>query len=169
MRAFAGTLVAAAIQAPLWSAAAAGPPTVQYWHVWTDAHGESHQNRCRLHDFVLKSMEPPASPQWQDRIEASGATVIVTVQPVGWTGFWHENPKPQWIIPLSGRWFVQTMDGKRVEMGAGEISFGEDQNTRPNAQGFKGHLSGTVGNAPVVLMVVQMAGKPNIGQPCHLK
>ena len=44
-------------------------------------------------------------------------TVLVTVQPVGWVGTWHENPAPQWIVPLSGRWWVESMDGKRVEMG----------------------------------------------------
>jgi hypothetical protein len=36
------------------------------------------------------------------------------------------------------------MDGVRVEMGPGEISFGEDQNTR-QVDGKRGHLSGTVG------------------------
>lgn len=55
--------------------------------------------------------------------------VIFTVLPVNWVGKWHENPQPQWIIPLSGRWFVETTDGMRVEMGTGEISFGGDQNT----------------------------------------
>ena len=70
--------------------------------------------------------------------EHPGATVLVVVQPVGWVGEWHENPKPQWIIPLSGRWFVETMDGKRVEMGPGEVSFGGDQNTKPDAQGARG-------------------------------
>jgi len=82
-------------------------------------------------------------------MKAEGATVILTVQPVGWTGPWHEDPKPQWIVPLSGRWFVETTDGRRTEMGPGEISFGEDQNTRPNARSdHQGHLSGTVGNEP---------------------
>ena len=61
----------------------------------------------------------------------AGAEMLVTVLPVGWVGDWHENPRPQWIIPLSGRWFVETMDGARVEMGPGEMSFGEDQGTRP--------------------------------------
>ena len=61
---------------------------------------------------------------------------MVTVQPVGWVGTWHENPEPQWIIPLSGRWFVESMDGERVEMGPGEISFGEDQScSRRTADG----------------------------------
>jgi hypothetical protein len=46
-------------------------------------NGVSHQSRCGLHDFALKSMEPSASPQWQDYMNAAGSVVIVTVQPVG--------------------------------------------------------------------------------------
>ena len=34
---------------------------------------------------------------------------------------WHENPVKQWIVPLSGRWFVETMDHLRVEMRAGDF------------------------------------------------
>ena len=145
------------------------PPTIDYWHVWTDNEGISHQSQCQIQDFNLKSISPPASPQWLDKMNQVGATVVFTVQPVGWVGSWHENPKPQWIIPLSGRWFVETMDGQRVEMGAGEISFGEDQNTKEDAQGHKGHLSGTVGDAPAVLMIVQFDKAPTMGQPCRFK
>jgi hypothetical protein len=145
------------------------PPAVTYWHVWTDKNGVSHQTRDTLRDFHLKSMEPPASPQWQDKLRAQGATIIVTVQPAGWRGEWHENPHRQWIIPLSGRWFVETMDGQRVEMGPGQISFGEDQGTRPDAQGHKGHLSGTVGPEAAVLMIVQLPDVPVADQPTHFK
>ena len=77
---------------------------------------------------------------------------------MGWIGDWHENPKPQWIVPLSGRWFVETMDGMRVEMGPGEFSFGGDQNANEDARGRIGHRSGTVGDAPATLMVVQLEG-----------
>ncbi len=31
---------------------------------------------------------------------------------------------------MSGRWFVESMDGRRAEMGMGDISFGEDQRTK---------------------------------------
>jgi hypothetical protein len=144
-------------------------PTIDYWHVWTDPDGISHQSRCQLQNFVHKSISPPASPQWLNQLQQTGATVIFTVQPVGWVGSWHENPKPQWIIPLSGRWFVETMDGHRVEMGAGEISFGEDQNTKANAQGQKGHLSGTVGDVPCALAIVQLEEASTLGQACHFQ
>lgn len=145
------------------------PPKVPYWHVYTDDHGVSHQTRGELSVFELKSIEPPAAPQWQNRQPGEGTAIVVTVQPVGWVGEWHENPKPQWIIPLSGRWFVETMDGHRVEMGPGEVSFGEDQNTKPDAKGHKGHLSGTVGNEPSVTMIIQLKEAPTVNEPARFK
>jgi quercetin dioxygenase-like cupin family protein len=144
-------------------------PTVPYWHVWTDENGVSHQNRCELSAFEYRSISEGAAPSWIDKQSTPGATVLVVVQPVGWVGEWHENPKPQWIIPLSGRWFVETMDGKRVEMGPGEVSFGGDQNTKPDAQGRRGHRSGTVGNQPSINLIVQLDKDPYAGQPCGFK
>ncbi|MEG3350149.1 cupin domain-containing protein [Novacetimonas sp. GS1] len=147
------------------------PPQFTYHHMWTDAQGVSHIATCPLTRFVLKSMSPPAGPQWQDRQPDGRATVLMTVQPPHWDGTWHEDPKVQWIVPLHGRWFVQAMDGARVEMGPGDVLLGEDQNTRPfrtgPMQGRRGHLGGNVGDGAVDLMVVQMDISPTIGQPCH--
>jgi hypothetical protein len=87
----------------------------------------------------------------------------VTVLPVGWIGDWHENPRPKWIIPLSGRWFVESMDGIRIEIGPGQISFGEHPNTR-QVDGKRGHLSGTL-----VLMLVQFEVLPTIASTCRFR
>ncbi len=151
------------------NASDASPPVFHYWHVWTDTNGVSHQTKCEMNDFVMQSYAPPAAPQWLDRLKAEAAEEVVVVLPVGWVGIWHENPKPQWIIPLSGRWFVETMDGVRVEMGPGEASFGEDQNTKPNSKGEKGHLSGTLGNEPAVLMLIQLKDAPTVNRQCRFK
>ncbi len=140
-------------------------PRVPYWHLWTDAEGISRMQQCTMTEFELKSMKAPAEPQWQGHKTSGHMTVMVTVQPVGWIGTWHENPQPQWIVPLSGRWFVEAMDGTRVEMGAGEISFGGDQNSR-EIDGKRGHLSGTVGDFPAVLMVVQFTDQAAPKSPC---
>ena len=137
-------------------------PLIDYWHVWTDQNGISHQSCRQIQGFQLNSISPPASPQWLSQLKQKGATISFTVLPVGWTGTWHENPKPQWIVPLSGCWFVETMDGQRVEMGVGQLSFGADQNTKEDAQGRKGHLSGTVGSEPAVLMLVQFDEMPPV-------
>lgn len=141
-------------------------PQVAYWHLHTGEDGISRQTRCVMTQFELKSMMPPAAPQWQGVRHHDGMTVMITVQPVGWVGTWHENPAAQWIIPLSGRWFVESMDGTRVEMGPGEISFGEDQNTT-ETDGRVGHLSGTVGEEPAVLMVVQFDTPRGSMTPCR--
>ncbi len=140
-------------------------PVVAYWHLWTDEGGVSRLRRCSMSAFTLKSMQPPAAPQWQGKPMSGQMTAMVTVQPVGWLGDWHENPRPQWIIPLSGRWFVESMDGQRVEMGPGELSFGGDQNCR-EVEGRRGHLSGTVGDGPAVLMVVQFDQPSGATPPC---
>jgi hypothetical protein len=143
-------------------------PTVPYWHLWTDATGISRQKRCAMTRFELKSMQAPADPQWQGAKTGGAMVVMVTVQPVGWIGTWHENPKPQWIIPLSGRWFVESMDGTRVEMSAGELSFGGDQRCR-EIDGRRGHRSGTVGDAAAVLMTVQLNDAAAPSSPCEFR
>jgi hypothetical protein len=142
-------------------------PVLAYWHLWTDEHGVSRQQRCMLTEWEFIGVGD-AAPQWNNRQPRSEATPVFTVQPVGWVGEWHENPAPQWIVPLSGRWFVESMDGTRIEMGPGELSFGEDQNCVADAQGRRGHRSGTVGGVPAVLMTVRMHVAP-MRCACHFK
>jgi hypothetical protein len=86
-------------------------------------------------------------------------SLLFCILPVGWTGDWHENPKPQWISVLSGRWFVEAMDGTRVEMGPGDVAFGGDQNAQRDAEGRAGHRSGTLGKQPCALMIAQLDPK----------
>jgi hypothetical protein len=140
-------------------------PKTAYWHLWTDPEGVSHQAWCRLTNFELASAGG-AAPQWNDAMERGAATVVFSVQPVGWVGDWHRNPCPQWIVPLSGRWWVEAMDGERVEMGPGELSFGGDQNAIKDARGRFGHRSGTIGNEPARLMIVQLHTAP-VRAACH--
>lgn len=141
-------------------------PSIPYWHVHTDVDGMSRQARCEMRDFERKAMADGAAPQWIGAKHHDGMSVVSVVLPVGWVGDWHENPAPQWIIPLSGRWFVETMDGTRVEMGPGDISFGEDQGCKAQ-DGRVGHLSGTVGDAPCVQMVVQFDTARETTPPCR--
>ena len=131
-------------------------PTLSYWHVWTDENGVSHQTKALLTSFEKESMSSDIEPQWNNHLLPSKSAILFSEQPEGWIGDWHENPKPQWIIPISGSWFVETMDGHRVEMGRGDVSFGDDQNTKTNEKNQKGHLSGTVGKTPAKLMIIQL-------------
>jgi hypothetical protein len=140
-------------------------PSIPYWHLYVDEHGISHQRQCRLIDYELGSVGA-ADPQWNNRQGTYSSTVVFTVQPAGWLGEWHENPAPQWIVVLSGRWFIESMDGTRIEQGPGEFSFGEDQGCT-KTDGKKGHRSGTIGDAAAVLMTVQLHVDPQ-RKPCHI-
>jgi hypothetical protein len=143
-----------------------GPrPRIPYWHLWADEKGASHQQECALTDFMLGSVGG-ADPQWNNRHDAHPSTVVISVQPVGWVGEWHENPAPQWIVVLSGRWWIESMDGTRIEQGPGEFSFGEDQGCT-EIEGRKGHRSGTIGDRPAVLMAVRLKLDPR-REPCHV-
>jgi hypothetical protein len=142
-------------------------PRIPYWHIWTDDDGVSHQVRCELDRFEWKGVGAAAA-QWNCEQPSGEATVVFTVQPVGWVGEWHENPAPQWILPLSGRWWVESMDGTRVELGPGELSLGEDQGCVADAAGRKGHRSGTIGGEPAVLMTVRLHATP-VRRPCHFR
>ena len=142
-------------------------PKISYWHLWTDEAGISHQTLCELQNFTFNGVGS-AAPQWNNKQARSEATAVFTVQPVGWVGDWHENPAPQWIIPISGAWWVEAMDGTRREFGPGELSLGEDQGCEQDAQGRKGHRSGTIGDQPAMLMTVQLH-VPAVHVPGHLR
>lgn len=129
-------------------------PAVPFWRLYTDATGVSRWKRGLMTRFALKSIQPQAAPQWQGDQSRGDISVMTTVLPVGWRGDWHENPTPQWIVPISGRWWVEAMDGERQEFGPGEFSFGGDQNCRER-DGRKGHCSGTLRDEPAVLMLIQ--------------
>lgn len=141
-------------------------PTIPYWHLWTDSDGISHFAEAVLENFEFKGVGN-ADPQWNDKLFEGAASLVFTEQPVGWVGDWHENPKPQWIVPISGAWWVEAMDGTRRNFGPGEVQLGEDQNCRPH-QGRQGHRSGTIGDVPCVLMCVQLHTAP-IHKPGHFK
>ena len=140
-------------------------PSVPYWHLHVDGDGFSRQSRCALTGYELKRVGP-ADPQWNDKMVRGEATVVFAVLPIGWVGDWHENPAPQWIVVLSGRSWIESMDGTRIEQGPGEFSFGEDQGCT-ESNGRKGHRSGTIGDKPCCLMTIQLHVEPQRAQ-CHL-
>jgi hypothetical protein len=134
-------------------------PGFHVWHVWCDHQGMSNQKKEWLDDFKLITFVQGMASVWQSgpRDDTTGVVFLSLVP--GQEYEWHENPVLQWIVPIVGRWFVTTMDGVRVEMGPGEISFGADQNCRL-IEGRRGHLSGAVGSEPAVIMLIQVASNP---------
>lgn len=143
------------------------PEHIDYWSVWADAKGATHQTHCRINDMTFESFAPPAAPEWVSHGDPQAKRLLFNVAPIGWVGSWHRNPSKQWVVPLEGRWFTETTYGMHHEYGPGELMLGDDQAAR-SINGHEGHLSGTVGNTPVRLMVMQLdestLKQPNV--PC---
>lgn len=129
----------------------ARPPSLAYIDLYANATGETALGGGMLDGFTLQSLGGLAAPIWVRPYEGAPQGVWFTVLPVGWTGEWHESPAPQWVTALSGRWWIETADGQRVEMGPGEIHWGQDQNTA----GGRGHRSGQLGEEPCVQLMVR--------------
>ena len=130
--------------------------SINYWRVWVNAKGESCQSRHSLKKHEQTAFAEGATPILSAMHYSGQATIITLILMPGELKEWHENPKPQWIIPLHGKWAVETMDGVIVEMGPGDISFGGDQGTR-NKQG---HRSWAIGETPAELMLIQVSEQP---------
>lgn len=128
---------------------------IDYWSVWADAKGVTHQTHCRINDTTFESYAPPAAPEWVSHGDPQAKRLLFNVAPVGWVGSWHHNPATQWVIPLEGHWFTETTDGVRRKYGPGELMLGNDQAAR-SINGHDGHLSGTAGKTPVRLMIMQL-------------
>jgi quercetin dioxygenase-like cupin family protein len=149
--------------------AAGEPPKAAYWHDWTDGKGVSHLTLCELNKFELEAMAPPADPEWTNRQDPGNATVLTVVQPTGWKGPWHKETTVLWIVTLKGTWFIEAMDGTKVDLKPGDVWFAEDRDSKPDAEGRVGHRSGNIGDDPVTLLVVQLETPPTVDQACRFK
>jgi len=156
------------------------PPILKYWHVWTDENGISHQTQRNFEGFTINKSDDKHQQQQQldqekDQLSqtkdclnhlpnvwksksfslGSNSKMLIVSCPPRQANDWHENPKPQWIFVVSGIFYVETMDGVRVEMKPGELSFGQDQNCILT-DGKLGHLSGAGSDEPLILMLIQV-------------
>lgn len=130
------------------------PSPLQYWHLWTDTDGITHQSLCSFAAFTSSPLNPHVAAQWSAALMDNGNSFF-TLLPVGWIGEWHENQVPKWIFVLSGAWFVESMDGDRHLFGPGDFCFGGDQRSRRLDDGRWGHLSGQVGDEPCLQLIIQ--------------
>jgi len=132
---------------------------IGYWSLWTDEEGVSHQSLCKLDSLSLQNFSVSGAPEWVSNDDMKTSRYVFNIMPVGWTGDWHKSPKPQWVIPTEGNWYIESMDNHRVEFGPGELSFGYDGISKLK-DGKIGHLSGNPGDEPARVLVIQVDSLP---------
>ena len=134
-------------------------PTMPYWRLFTGEDGFSSVAASLLDDFTEQSVGGKAAAMWMRAVPGTVEAVWFAILPVGWVGEWHESPMRQWVVTLSGRWFIETQDGLRIEMGPGDTHWGEDLGTR-QVNGNHGHRSGQLGDEPCAHLLVQFCALP---------
>lgn len=132
---------------------------IGYWSLWTADDGISHQSLCKLDGLSLQNFSVSGNPEWVSNDDMKTIQYVFNIMPVGWTGDWHKSPKPQWVIPTEGKWYIESMDNHRVEFGPGDISFGFDVASKLK-DGKIGHLSGNAGDEPARVLVIQVDSMP---------
>jgi len=136
-------------------------PSLHYWHLWTGKDGKSHLTDCVMSDFERQTL----SAQWHSK-QPGKVDLNFAYNPLG---DWHENPRVQWVTPLSGTFYIEAQDGSYALMQPGTLYLGEDLNTVADEKGHKGHVSANKSDKPLVLMIAQTDAKPTVGEPCHAK
>lgn len=132
------------------------PPGMPFWLMGSTTDGQSFIDQRMLEGFVQQSVSGDTAAIWMRKFQGSVKAVWFNILPIGWIGEWHPSPSLQWVVPLSGRWFIETQDGLRVEMGPGDIHWGTDVVSDAEAS-HKGHRSGQLGDVPCVQMMVQFS------------
>lgn len=97
------------------------PPRMPFWHMTNTDEGRSMIVQQVLAGFRQQSVSGDTAAIWMREFSGTVKAVWFNILPLGWVGEWHPSPSLQWVVPLSGRWFVETQDGKRVEMGPGTL------------------------------------------------
>ncbi|MEX0153612.1 hypothetical protein [Microbacterium sp. LMI1-1-1.1] len=131
-------------------------PTVELIHVTTGPDGLTVTERLPAPEMTMRPVGQGIPPIWASDPQADVQSWSIWTLPPGWRGGWHRNPSRQWVMPISGRWWVETQDGVRTEMGPGEAHLGDDTNAVPDSTGRVGHDSGVIGDEPLVVMIVQL-------------
>lgn len=130
------------------------PPKMPFWQMRNTADGCSTIGLRLLQGFLPRSVSGDTTPIWMRAFPGAVKAVWFNILPVGWIGEWHPTPALQWVVPLSGHWYIETHDGKRVEMGPGDIHWGADL-AGNTAASQEGHRSGQLGDVPCVQIMVQ--------------
>lgn len=140
-----------------------GPKDFRYVQLWVSADGESHIKECKMSGF--KTQTYSSMPQFvKDEFGGQPEKIIFTELSVGLEQPLHTCPQVQFVITLSGSWYIKTTDGEKHVFKPGEVLFQDNTKTSP-AQKLGQHLSGAVGDVPCQQFIAQFNRQPEVDNP----
>lgn len=140
------------------------PEDFSYYQIWADQEGETHFTKCKMQGFNLTIYS--SLPQYvRSDFGGTPKLMVLTELAVGLAQPLHPAPQVQFVVTLSGSWYIETTDGTRHEFVKGDLLFQDDISTSP-ADKTPEHYSGTVGNEPCQQLVVQLTRPPQVDSVC---
>lgn len=114
----------------------------------------------------VDQVKEQGAPQYSYFADTPVKTIFTQLD-VGNTQPPHNCPHVQFVVTLSGQWFVKTSDGTRHVFSAGDVLF--QDNTKDNPAAKKGakamHESGTEGDVPCRQLMLFVDRKPEVDNP----
>lgn len=119
---------------------------MKYTRIYADADGESH-----LQD-VTPEMKPADHASTMSELIAGKGVVFRETGSDEYFIDWHNAPRRQFVVNLSGEVEIEVSDGETRRFGPGSILLAEDTTG-------KGHISRGVGNSKRQVLFIPLADR----------
>eukprot|EP00929_Paragymnodinium_shiwhaense_P111618 TRINITY_DN79963_c0_g1_i1.p1 TRINITY_DN79963_c0_g1~~TRINITY_DN79963_c0_g1_i1.p1 ORF type:complete len:239 (+),score=41.80 TRINITY_DN79963_c0_g1_i1:64-780(+) len=148
------------------------PPSgvIDYVHLWVDKDGQTHTEDCKVKELVKKKLPGGESVQYvrnlMDTVSGLNSSNVIITQQLG-PNPWHHCPQTQFVVTLSGTWFINTTDGNQRYLPTGTWLFQDNSAKHPAAEAGTRkamHYSEAVG--PCNQLVLQWDKQPVIDHVC---
>ncbi|KAL3693057.1 hypothetical protein R1sor_006708 [Riccia sorocarpa] len=140
------------------------PSNFTYTQLWADEKGETHVQQCKMTGFSLQNYS--AYQQFiRDDFGGNATKFVFTELSVGLTQPLHSTPAVQFVITLSGSWYINTTDATYHAFQAGDVLFQDNTKDSPAAK-VPQHFSGAVGDVPCQQFILQINRKPEVNNLC---
>src|SRR5215472_2169168 len=145
-----------------------GRPRVDYWHLYTDDQGVSRQRRCAFTDFERifdqRARKPAVdrTPHPSSGLDAGDRAARRLDRRVA--------REPSSAVDHSAfRPLVRRVDGRPAHRDGTRRALLRGRSGHPRAERPQGPLSGTVGDQPAVLWLIQLDQAPAPRLPCPFR
>jgi hypothetical protein len=139
------------------------PNDFRYYQIYASESGTTHFGKWKMTGFDLQAYG--SKPQYvRSDFGGEPTKLVFTELAVGLEQPLHSCPAVQFVVTLSGSWYVKTTDGTKFAFKPGDVLFQDNTKNSP-ANKQPEHYSGVVGDQPCQQMIVQLSRPPQVNEP----
>jgi hypothetical protein len=139
------------------------PKNFRYYQLYASDDGTTHFGEWKMTGFDLQAYS--SKPQYvRSDFGGEPTKLVFTELAAGLEQPLHSCPAVQFVVTLSGSWYVKTTDGTKFEFKPGDVLFQDNTKNSP-ANTPPEHFSGVIGDEPCQQMIVQLSRPPQVNEP----